>query len=430
MSATDMAVAETAPRQDVGSPDPAAGYDVARIRADFPILAREVHDGRPLVFLDSAASAQKPRQVLDTMRDFYETEYANVHRGTYLLSERSTERYEAARDTARDFLNARDRREIVFTRNATEAINLVAYSWARTFLEPGDEILTTVMEHHSNIVPWQLIRDENDLVLKAAPVDDDGVFRIENLAKLVTPKTRLIAVTHVSNVLGTVLPIRELAKLAHDNNALLLVDGSQAVMHMPVDVQALDCDFYVFTGHKIYGPSGIGVLYAKEALLDAMPPFMGGGDMISSVTIAESRWAAPPAKFEAGTPAIVQAVGLAAALDYLTEAGIEAVSAHERNLGTYAAQRLASVDGLKIFGTAPDKTSVISFTMDCAHPHDIGTVIDRAGVCIRAGHHCAQPLMERFDTAAMARASFGMYNTHAEIDTLVDALSTVREMFG
>ncbi len=404
-------------------------YDIDRIRGDFPILAREVH-GKPLAFLDNGASAQKPRQVLDTLQDVYTSEYANVHRGAYYLSERATARYEGSRDIVQRFLNARHRHEIVFAKNATEAINLTAYSYGRKFLQPGDEIIISEMEHHSNIVPWQLIRDERDLVLKAAPVTDDGEFRIEDLARLITPKTKLIAITHVSNVMGTVVPIKAIAKLAHDAGAKLLVDGSQAVMHMPVDVQDLDCDFYVFTGHKIYGPSGIGVLYGKEEILDAMPPFLGGGDMIATVTIEKSTWAALPAKFEAGTPPIVQAIGLGAALDYVGGVGLPAIAEHERDLLNYATQRLASIDGLKIIGTAPDKTSVISFTMASAHPHDISTVIDRAGVCIRAGHHCAQPLMDRMGTPATARASFGMYNTRAEADTLVQALETVRELFG
>lgn len=408
---------------------PIMAYDVERIRADFPILSREVH-GKPLVFLDNGASAQKPRQVLDAIQHAYASEYANVHRGAYYLSEKATARYEGARDIVQKFLNARSRQEIVFTKNVTEAINLVAYSYARKRLEPGDEIIITDMEHHSNIVPWQLVRDERGLVLKWVSCTDDGEFRIEDLARLITPRTRLIALTHVSNVMGTVLPIKEIARLAHDNGAKLLVDGAQAVMHMPVDVQDLDCDFYGFTGHKIYGPSGIGVLYAKAELLDAMPPFLGGGDMISTVTLEKSSWAALPSKFEAGTPPIVQAIGLGAAIDYVTGVGLDAIAEHEHDLLNYATQRLSSIDGLRIIGTAPSKTAVISFTLKSAHPHDISTVIDRAGVCIRAGHHCAQPLMDRMGVAATARASFGMYNTRAEADTLATALETVRELFG
>ena len=405
-----------------------SAYDVNRIRADFPILSQEVH-GKPLTFLDNGASAQKPRQVIDAMRSVYETEYANVHRGAYQLSERATERYEGARDIVQRFLNAKSRQEIVFRKNVTEAINLVAYSYARRVLEPGDEVIITDMEHHSNIVPWQLMRDERGLVLKYVSCTDDGEFRIEDLAKLITPKTKLISLTHVSNVMGTVVPIKEVAKLAHDNGAKLMVDGAQAVMHMPVDVQDLDCDFYAFTGHKIYGPSGIGVLYGKAELLDAMPPFLGGGDMILSVTMEKSTWAALPAKFEAGTPPIAQAIGLGAALEYVSGIGLEGIAAHEIDLLNYATQQLSSIDGLRIIGTAPNKTSVISFTMDGAHPHDISTIIDQAGVCVRAGHHCAQPLMERMGVPATTRASFGMYNTREEADTLVAALGNVREIF-
>ena len=405
-----------------------SAYDVNRIRADFPILSQEVH-GKPLTFLDNGASAQKPRQVIDAMRSVYETEYANVHRGAYQLSERATVRYEGARDIVQRFLNAKSRQEIVFAKNVTEVINLVAYSYARCVLEPGDEVIITDMEHHSNIVPWQLMRDERGLVLKYVSCTDDGEFRIEDLAKLITPKTKLISLTHVSNVMGTVVPIKEVAKLAHEHGAKLMVDGAQAVMHMPVDVQDLDCDFYAFTGHKIYGPSGIGVLYGKAELLDAMPPFLGGGDMILSVTMEKSTWAALPAKFEAGTPPIAQAIGLGAALEYVSGIGLEGIAAHEIDLLNYATQQLSSIDGLRIIGTAPNKTSVISFTMDGAHPHDISTIIDQAGVCVRAGHHCAQPLMERMGVPATTRASFGMYNTREEADTLVAALGNVREIF-
>ena len=405
-----------------------SAYDVNRIRADFPILSQEVH-GKPLTFLDNGASAQKPRQVIDAMRSVYETEYANVHRGAYQLSERATERYEGARNIVQRFLNAKSRQEIVFAKNVTEVINLVAYSYARCVLEPGDEVIITDMEHHSNIVPWQLMRDERGLVLKYVSCTDDGEFRIGDLAKLITPKTKLISLTHVSNVMGTVVPIKEVAKLAHEHGAKLMVDGAQAVMHMPVDVQDLDCDFYAFTGHKIYGPSGIGVLYGKAELLDAMPPFLGGGDMILSVTMEKSTWAALPAKFEAGTPPIAQAIGLGAALEYVSGIGLEGIAAHEIDLLNYATQQLSSIDGLRIIGTAPNKTSVISFTMDGAHPHDISTIIDQAGVCVRAGHHCAQPLMERMGVPATTRASFGMYNTREEADTLVAALGNVREIF-
>jgi cysteine desulfurase/selenocysteine lyase len=404
-------------------------YDVERVRADFPILQRQVH-GRPLVFLDSAASAQKPRQVIDAVREVYESEYANVHRGMYYLSERCTERYEGTREKVRRLLNAGDSHEIVFTRNATEGINLVAASYGRRFLREGDEVVISEMEHHSNIVPWQMLRDEKGLTLKVAPISDDGEFLLDEYAKLLTPRTKLVAITHTSNVLGTVTPAKQIVRLAHEVGAKVLLDGAQAAVHARVDVQDLDCDFYVITGHKLYGPSGIGALYAKAELLDAMPPYQGGGDMIASVSFEESVWAKPPHKFEAGTPAIAQAIGMGVAIDYVTAVGIERIAEHERDLLNYATQRLSAVDGLQVIGTAPNKASVISFTMDSAHPHDIGTVIDRAGVAIRAGHHCALPLMDRLGVPATARASFGMYNTRAEADALAQALETVLDIFG
>jgi len=404
-------------------------FDVESVRKDFPILSREIH-GKPLVFLDSAASAQKPRQVMDAERHIYEQEYANVHRGIYYLSQICTDRMEAARETVRAFLNAGSAKEIVFTRNATESINLVAASWGRAFLQEGDEIIITEMEHHSNIIPWQFLRDEKGVVLRVAPVGDEGEFLIDEFARLLNARTKLVAITHMSNVLGTVVPVKEAVRMAHDAGAKVLLDGAQAVTHIPVDVQDLDCDFYVFSGHKLYGPSGIGVLYGKEAMLDAMPPYMGGGEMIRSVTFEKAEWADLPYKFEAGTPAIAQSVGLGAAIDYVTGLGMEAIGAHEADLLTYATQRLSSIDGLKMIGTAAGKASVLSFTMDCAHPHDIGTLVDRAGVAIRVGHHCAQPLMDRMCLAATARASFGLYNTRAEIDVLTEALEAVREFFG
>ncbi len=403
--------------------------DIKKIRADFPAMSVEVH-GKPLVFLDSGASAQKPRQVIDTMRRVYESEYANVHRGAYYLSERATALYEGARDTLRDFLNARDRKEIIFTRNATEAINLIAYAWGRKTLKPGDEIVISEMEHHSNIVPWQMLRDEKDLVLKIAPVSDDGEFLMDAFRELLTDRTKLVAITHTSNVLGTITPAKEIARLAHDAGAKVLFDGAQAAVHMPVDVQDIDCDFYAITGHKLYGPSGIGVLYGKQELLDAMPPFMGGGDMISSVSFEKSTWAPLPAKFEAGTPAIVQAIGLAAAVDYVTEIGLEAIAAHEHDLLNYTTQKLASIDDLRLIGTAPNKAAVVSFELGKIHAHDVSTIIDRAGVAIRAGHHCAEPLMDRMGVPATARASFGLYNTREDADILVEALETVQEIFG
>ena len=404
-------------------------FDVESVRKDFPILSREIH-GKPLVFLDSAASAQKPRQVMDAERHIYEQEYANVHRGIYYLSQICTDRMEAARETVRAFLNAGSAKEIVFTRNATESINLVAASWGRAFLQEGDEIIITEMEHHSNIIPWQFLRDEKGVVLRVAPVGDEGEFLIDEFARLLNARTKLVAITHMSNVLGTVVPVKEAVRMAHDAGAKVLLDGAQAVTHIPVDVKDLDCDFYVFSGHKLYGPSGIGVLYGKEAMLDAMPPYMGGGEMIRSVTFEKAEWADLPYKFEAGTPAIAQSVGLGAAIDYVTGLGMEAIGAHEADLLTYATQRLSSIGGLKMIGTAAGKASVLSFTMDCAHPHDIGTLVDRAGVAIRVGHHCAQPLMDRMCLAATARASFGLYNTRAEIDVLTEALEAVREFFG
>ena len=407
----------------------ANGFDIERVRADFPAFSTEVH-GKPLVFLDSGASAQKPHAVIETMRRVYESEYANVHRGAYYLSERATELYEGARDKVRDFLNARDRKEIIFTGNVTAAINLVAKVWGEENLSAGDEIIISEMEHHSNIVPWQMLRDAKDLKLKIAPVSDDGEFLMDEFKALLTDRTKLVAIAHVSNVLGTIVPAKEIVRLSHDAGAKVLFDGAQAAVHMPVDVQDLDCDFYGITGHKLYGPTGIGVLYGKEEILDAMPPFMGGGDMISSVSFEKSTWAPLPAKFEAGTPPIVQAIGLGAAIDYVTALGWQPILDHERDLLNYATQRLASIDDLKIIGTAPNKAAVISFTLGAVHPHDISTIIDRAGVAIRAGHHCAEPLMDRMGVPATARASFGLYNTRADADVLVEALETVQEIFG
>jgi cysteine desulfurase/selenocysteine lyase len=404
-------------------------FDVDAVRRDFPILSREVH-GKPLVFLDSAASAQKPRQVMDAERYIYEHEYANVHRGIHYLSQICTDRMEAAREKVRAFLNAGKTAEIVFTRNATESINLVAASWGRKFLKAGDEIVITEMEHHANIIPWQFLRDELGVVLRIAPVTDEGELRMDAFAGLLNDRTKLVAVTHMSNVLGTITPVAEIVRLAHDAGARVLLDGAQAVSHIPVDVRTLDCDFYVFSGHKLYGPTGIGVLYGKEELLDAMPPYMGGGEMISSVTFEKAEWAALPYKFEAGTPAIAQSIGLGAAIDYVNGWGLDAIAAHEADVLNYATQRLSAIDGLKIVGTAPGKASVLSFTMDCAHPHDIGTLVDRAGVAVRVGHHCAQPLMDRLGVAATARASFAMYNTRAEVDILAESLEAVREFFG
>ncbi|MEC8852076.1 MAG: cysteine desulfurase [Pseudomonadota bacterium] len=403
-------------------------YDVAAIRADFPILAQDIR-GQSLVYLDSAASAQKPRQVIDCVSGVYETGYANVHRGLHYLSEKATADYEGAREKIRAFMNAESSAEIIYTRGASEAINLVAASWGGANIGPGDEIVISEAEHHSNIVPWQILRDQKGAVLKVLPVDDEGGVHLDQFRELLSERTKIVAVTHVSNVLGTVYPIKEMARLAHQVGAVILIDGCQGITHMPVDVCDLDCDFYAFSGHKLYGPSGIGVLYGKAALLEAMPPYQSGGDMIERVTFEKSTWAELPHKFEAGTPAIAQAIGLGAAVDYVSQVGMAAIAAHEQELLTYNTQRLASVPGLRLIGTAPGKVSVVSFVMDCAHPHDISTIIDQTGVAIRAGHHCAQPLIDRFDIPSAARASFGMYNTVEEADRLVAGLEKVKEIF-
>lgn len=406
-----------------------AMYDVEAVRADFPILARSMH-GKPLAFLDSAASAQKPRQVIDAVREVYEHEYANVHRGLYQISEAVTAKYEGTREIIRDFIGAAHTHEIIFTRNGTESINLVAHSFGRHFLSEGDEVVITELEHHANIVPWQMLRDEKGIVLKVVPITDDGELIMSAFDEALSPRTKLVAVSHMSNVLGTILPVEDIIRRSHAVGAKVLIDGCQAVTHIPVDMQALGCDFYVFSGHKLYGPSGIGVLYGREELLNAMPPFMGGGDMISSVTFEKSTWARLPHKFEAGTPAIAQAIGLGAAIEYVNGLGLDAIAAHENELLSYATQQLSSVEGLRIIGTAPNKSSVISFMLEYAHPHDIATIIDRAGVAVRAGHHCAQPLMQRMDVPATVRASLGLYSNRADVDALVQALGEVQELFG
>ena len=407
----------------------AAPFDVARVRADFPILGRTVY-GRPLVFLDSAASAQKPRAVIDAVRRCYETEYANIHRGVYHLSERATEAFEATREKLRRFLNAREAREIVLTRSATESINLVAASFGDAFLKEGDEVVLSTLEHHSNIVPWQLLRDRRGIVLRIVPVDDAGEFLIEDYAKLLGPRTRLVAVTHVSNALGTVTPAAAIVRLARERGVKVMFDGSQAAPHQAIDVQALDCDFYVFTGHKLYGPSGTGVLYGKAELLERMPPYQGGGDMIRSVSFEKTEYAGIPSRFEAGTPNIAGVIGLGAAVDYVSALGRERIAAHERTLLAYATERLAAIEGVRILGTAREKASIVSLVLDAAHPHDVGTVLDRAGIAVRAGHHCAQPLMHRFNVSGTVRASFGLYNTLDEVDALAEGLEQVREIFG
>lgn len=404
-------------------------FDVDMVRQDFPILDQEVY-GKPLVYLDNGASAQKPRQVIDAMSEAFETYYANVHRGVHFMSQRSTEEYEAARKKIANFLNARSENEIVFTGSATEAINLVAHAYGRTFLKEGDEIILSHMEHHANIVPWQLLRDDIGVVLRIVPVDDDGNLMFEEYEKLLSSKTKLVAMTHISNALGTIVPIGEVIRLAHDQGAKVLVDGCQAAPHMGVNVQALDADFYVFAPHKVYGPTGIGVLYGKEDLLNTMPPWQGGGDMIVNVSFEKSTFQKAPLRFEAGTPAIVEAIGLGAAIDYVSALGMENIAAHEEGLLHYATDKLSAVEGLRIVGAAREKAAIISFVMDCAHPHDIGTIVDRAGVAIRTGHHCAEPIMERYGLAATARASFGLYSTREEVDVLADAIGFVREMFG
>ncbi len=404
-----------------------SSYDVTKVRADFPILAREVH-GKPLVYLDSAASAQKPQQVIDAITRVYSHEYANVHRGAYYLSETATAAYEAAREKVRGFINAAHVSEVVFTKGATEAINLVAATWGRKFLKEGDEIVLTTVEHHSNIVPWQLLREAVGCVLTVVPVAADGSIDIAEFAKAIGPKTKLVAVAHVSNVLGTVLPVRDIADLAHAAGAKILLDGCQGIVHAHVDVQDLGCDFYVFSGHKLYGPTGIGVLWARQELLEAMPPYQGGGDMIDTVTFAKTTWAPPPAKFEAGTPPIVQAIGLGAAIDYLNSLDRVAAAKHETALLRYAMSSLQQVPGIRLIGTAPGKAAVQSFVMDGAHPHDLATVLDRSGVCVRAGHHCAQPLMDVLGVTATTRASFGIYNTMAEVDALIAALRRAQEV--
>ncbi len=403
-------------------------YDVEKIRADFPILSEEIR-GQSLVFLDSAASAQKPRQVIDRVSDVYETSYANVHRGLHYLSEHATAAYEGAREKIRAFINADDVREVIYTKGATDAINLVAGSWGRQNLQAGDEIIISYAEHHSNIVPWQLLCEEKGAVLKVIPVDDEGAFHLDDFTALLSERTKIVAVTHVSNVLGTVLPIKEMARLAHQQGAVIMIDGCQGITHITIDVQDLDCDFYAFSGHKLYGPSGIGVLYGKAHLLEAMPPYQSGGDMIERVTFAKTTWAELPHKFEAGTPPIAQAIGLGAAIDYVRSIGIAAIAAHEQDLLNYTTQKLSAVDGVRLIGTAAGKGSVISFVMDCAHPHDIATIVDQTGVAIRAGHHCAQPLIDRFEIPSAARASFGMYNTRDDADRLVASLEKVKEIF-
>ncbi len=403
-------------------------YDVDKIRADFPALAMQVY-GKPLVYLDNAASAQKPTQVLDRLTRAYTTQYANVHRGLHYLANEATEAYEGARETTRAFINARAKEEIVFTKNATEAINLVAASFGGLRLKEGDEIVLSIMEHHSNIIPWHYFRERHGAVIKWAPVDDDGNFRIDEFEELLGPRTKMVAISQMSNALGTVVPVKEVVRLAHARGIPVLVDGSQAAVHMDVDVQDIDCDFYVMTGHKLYGPTGIGVLYGKMAHLEAMPPFLGGGEMIREVYEDRVTYGEPPHKFEAGTPPIVQAIGLGAALDYINSIGKARIRAHEAALVKYAHEKLGAINSLRIIGNAKDKGPIVSFEMKGAHAHDIATVIDRSGVAVRAGTHCTMPLLARFGVTATCRASFGMYNTKTEIDTLAAALVKAQQFF-
>ena len=403
-------------------------YDLDRIRDDFPILALPVY-GRPLIYLDNAASAQKPKAVLDRLEHAYRSEYANVHRGLHYLANAATEAYEGAREKVRAFLNARRPEEIVFTRNATEAINLVASTFGRERIKPGDEIVLSIMEHHSNIVPWHFLRERHGAVIKWAPVDDDGNFLIEDFEKLLGPRTRMIAITHMSNMLGTVVPVKEVVRRAHAHGIPVLIDGAQGAVHLDADVQDIGCDFYAFTGHKLYGPTGIGALYGKYEHLCTMPPFNGGGEMIREVFLDEITYGEPPHKFEAGTPPIVQAIGLGAAIDYVASIGRERIRAHERDLLNYAHQRLREINSLRIFGTARDKGAIVAFEMKGAHPHDVATIIDRAGVAIRAGTHCVMPLLARFGVASSCRASFALYNTRSEIDRLAEALIKAQDFF-
>jgi cysteine desulfurase/selenocysteine lyase len=418
--------AESLPAQQSGG---LTDSDVERIRGDFPILSRRIR-GKSLVYLDNAATSQKPQAVIDAVTRFYSAENANIHRGVHYLSERATEAYDTVRDRVARFINARSSREVIFTRGTTEGINLVAQTYGRTNVRAGDDIVITAMEHHSNIVPWQLLCEQNGATLQAARFNDAGELDLDSFERLLTNRTRMVAVVHVSNALGTINPVKRLVALAHSRGIPVLIDGAQAVPHLTVDVQDLDCDFLVFSGHKVYGPTGVGVLYGRQALLEEMPPYQGGGDMIATVTLQGSTWAPLPAKFEAGTPMIAEVMGLGCALDYVDGVGLERISARESDLLSHATDRLSAIPGLRLVGTARDKAAVLGFVLDGVHPHDIGTILDDAGIAIRAGHHCAQPVMEHYGVPATARASFAFYNTHAEVDVLGDAIVTVKKMFG
>lgn len=405
-----------------------SAYDVETIRADFPILRQQVH-GHPLVYLDNAATSQKPQVVIDALTRYYQQENANIHRGVHFLSEQATEEYESAREAARAFLNAGGAHEIIFTRGTTESINLVAQTYGRAHVGAGDEVLITAMEHHSNIVPWQILCQEKGANLRVAPINDAGELLLDEFALLLSPRTKLVAVTHVSNALGTILPVREIVALAHAARVPVLLDGAQAVPHLAVDVRALDCDFYAFSAHKVYGPTGVGILYGKSALLDAMPPYQGGGDMISSVTFEKTTYNKLPYKFEAGTPNVSGAIGLGAALGYVNRLGIPAIAAHGRELLAYATEAISTIPGVRLIGTAREKAGVLSFIVENIHPHDVGTILDQEGIAIRTGHHCAQPVMQRFGVPATARASFALYNTRAEADALARGIRKVQEVF-
>jgi len=408
---------------------PVAALDVEAIRRDFPVLERVIH-GRPLSYLDNAASSQRPRAVIDAMSRYYETSHANVHRGVHTLSQEATDLFEGAREKVRRFINARSTREVIFVRGTTEAVNLVAQSFGRSRYGAGDEILISWLEHHANIVPWQMLCQQTGAMLKVAPITQSGEVDFDAFAALLSPRTRLVALAHVSNALGTIVPVQRFIRAARERGIPVLLDGAQAVPHMKVDVQALDCDFYAFSGHKMCGPAGVGVLYGREALLREMPPWQGGGDMILAVTFEKTIFNELPYKFEAGTPAIADVIGLGAAVDYLEELGMDRIAAVENGLLVYANERLAEIPGLHFVGTAPDKAAVVSFTLERVHPHDLGTILDNEGVAIRTGHHCAMPVMDFYGVPATARASFAFYNTRAEIDRLVDALHVAREMLG
>ena len=423
---------QTGRRPSEGDPSTSLGmtphYDVARIRADFPILSRDVR-GKRLVYLDNAATTQKPRQVIDRIVRYYSEENSNVHRGVHYLSDVATREYEGARGVVQRFINARDEKEVVFTRGTTESINLVMQTWGRTNVGAGDEMLISAIEHHSNIVPWQMLAQEKGATLRVIPVNDAGEVMLDEYERMLNPRVKLVAIGHASNALGTINPVKQIVAMAHANGSIVLVDGAQGAPHIGIDVQDLDCDFYAFSGHKVYGPTGIGVLWGRESLLDAMPPWQGGGDMILSVSYEKTTYNALPYKFEAGTPNIAGVIGLAAALEYVSSIGVEAIAAYEHGLQTYTSSRLLEIPGIRLIGTAREKAAVVSFVLEGVHPHDIGTILDQEGVAIRTGHHCAQPLMLRFNVPATGRASFGLYNTTEEADAFVAALHKVIEVF-